>query len=128
MKYLLDTHVCIWALSEPEKISKYVIDLLSDSQNQFYVSDMSLFEIVIKLKVGKLLEFNISYSEFVKAIYTSDFQLLPIKEEHFFTYNNFDFTELHKDPFDRYLISTAIFEKLIVISKDEKFDYYKVDN
>ncbi len=124
MNYLLNTHACIWAIAEPIKLSTTVRDILQNPGNHFWVSKISLFEVVIKLKIGKLPEFNLSFPEFVRSVYLSGYELLPVKEEHLEAYNTINFAELHRDPFDRYLLASAYFEKLAIITKDEKFMHY----
>ena len=125
MNYLLDTHVCIWAIAEPIKLSSKVRDLLQDSENSFWVSQISLFEIAIKIKIGKLPEFKTTLSEFIKIIFVSGYEILPVKNEHFETYNTINFDEAHRDPFDRYILASAYFESMAIITKDEKFQLYK---
>jgi|SRR5690606_13602107 len=125
MYYLLDTHVCIWALADQSKLSARVKEILESDENGFFVSKMSFFEIAIKLKIGKLSEFNVSLDEFVDAVYKSGYNTLSVKDEHFKTYTTLNFAETHRDPFDRYLLAAAQSENLSFITKDEKFDSYK---
>ncbi len=125
MNYLLDTHACIWAIAEQAKLSSKVKEILQNQENQFWVSKISLFEIAIKLKIGKLPEFKPSLSEFISSIYLSGYEMLPVKDEHFETYNKIDFDEAHRDPFDRYILASAYFENMPIITKDEKFQLYK---
>ena len=69
-------------------------------------------------------EFKTSFPEFVNTIYLSGYQMLPMKDEHFESYTIIDFNDSHRDPFDRYLLACAYFEKFSVITKDEKFQLY----
>ncbi|MEP7127325.1 MAG: type II toxin-antitoxin system VapC family toxin [Chitinophagales bacterium] len=124
MNYLLDTHACIWALADQHKLSPKVRRILKDSENIFWVSKISLFEIAIKMKIGKLPDFRISFPEFVQSVYLSGYEMLPVRDEHLETYHMIDFEESHRDPFDRYLLAAAHFEKLAIITKDEKFKFY----
>ena len=57
MRCLLDTQIAVWAVGEPTRLSSTVAALLSDESNELIVSDVSLLEIAIKLKIGKLPEF-----------------------------------------------------------------------
>lgn len=127
MYYLLDTHVCIWAIAEQNKLSSRVKEILEDSGNGFFVSKMSFFEIAIKLKIGKLAHFNVTLSEFIDTTYRSGYNTLAIRDEHFKAYSEINFRDTHRDPFDRYLSATAHHEDLGFITKDEKFDFYKKD-
>ena len=124
MDYLLDTHTCIWAIGKQTKLSLTVKDILQDPENTFWVSKISLLEIAIKLKIGKLQEFKTSLPEFIQSLYLSGYKMLPMKDEHLETYGTIDFDEGHRDPFDRYLLSVAHFENMSIITKDEKFWWY----
>jgi len=124
MKYLIDTHVCLWAIANKEKLSLKVRDILEDFKTQILLSQVSLMEITIKLQLGKLKDFEVSLPEFIDAVTNTGFEILPLKNEHFLTYLKFDFPERHRDPFDRFLIATSLFEGASLISKDEKFKMY----
>ena len=124
MNYLLDTHACIWAIAEPNKLSSRVKQILQDSENFFWVSQISLFEVVIKMKIGKLPDFKTSFPEFVQSVYASGYEMLLVKDEHLAAYNKIDFNDAHRDPFDRYLLASAYFENFAIISKDDKFQFY----
>jgi PIN domain nuclease of toxin-antitoxin system len=124
MNYLLDTHTCIWAIADQNKLSQKVIEILKNHNNSFWVSKISLLEVVIKIKIGKLPDFKTPFPEFVRSVYLSGYEMLPIKDQHIETYEKMNFGELHRDPFDRYLLASAYFEKFAIISKDEKFSIY----
>ena len=87
MRYLLDTHTLIWAIAEQTKLSSKVKHILQDTENQFWVSKISLFEIAIKMKIGKLQDFKISLPKFIQSVYLSGYKMLPVKDEHIETYN-----------------------------------------
>lgn len=125
MNYLLDTHTCIWSVSEKEKLSLLVTNIMEDADNNFWVSKISLLEIVIKKKTARIEEFNISFSEFVNSLIFSGYSILDLKDGHLETYTQLDFHETHRDPFDRYLLASARFENFAIITKDEKFQLYK---
>ena len=60
MKYLIDTQILIWFQLSSDKLSKNSIALLLDPTNEIFVSQITLFELVIKQKIGKLPELDIS--------------------------------------------------------------------
>jgi len=124
MSFLIDTHVCVWAMADKKKLPKNAKHIIENNRGAIFVSAISFFEIAIKLKIGRLPEFNVPLPEFIKSVHNDGFQILPFKEEHFSAYLNFDFSTTHRDPFDRYLIASACFEKMALISKDEKFQIY----
>jgi PIN domain nuclease of toxin-antitoxin system len=84
-----------------------------------------LFEIAIKQKVGKLPAFQVTVSEIYDQAIKDGFSFLSIQNAHIYNYNNIPLIESHRDPFDRLLIATAMEEKAIILSADEKFDQYR---
>jgi PIN domain nuclease of toxin-antitoxin system len=83
-----------------------------------------LFEIAIKQKIGKLPDFSASIQNICNQAIDNGFTFLNIQNSHIQTYNSIPLFEQHRDPFDRLLIATAIEEKAIVISDDNKFNLY----
>ena len=125
MNYLLDTHAFIWSISEKDKLSTHVQAIMAQSNNNFWVSKISLLEIVIKKKTTRVETFNITFSELVTSITSSGYLILDLKDNYLDAYTQIDFHETHRDPFDRYLLSAALFEDFSIITKDEKFQLYK---
>ena len=124
-KYLIDTHIIIWALQNNDKLSQKVKAILEDETITILVSQVSLYEIAIKQKIGKLPEVIYSIKDLVVEIEAIDFKILPIKNEHIDAYHSIDLVEDHRDPFDRLIIATAFNEGIPVISADEKFKNYQ---
>ena len=125
MRFLIDTHVCLWAVAEKHKLSGRSREALEDLKNEIYFSQVSLLEIAIKFQTGKLANFNVSLPVFNDALLKMGFILLPIKNDHLYTYFSTNlFSENHRDPFDRYLLATAAYEHCGIITKDEKFQFY----
>lgn len=127
MDYLLDTHVCIWTIGREKKLSATVTDILRNPEINFWVSKLSIWEIAIKLKIGKLPDFKTPLPEFIRSVYISGYKMLSVKDEHLETYHVLDFNESHRDPFDRYLLAAARFENFAIITKDEKSRLYAND-
>lgn len=123
--YLIDTHVLIWSLQNSPKLSNKWKQLLEDEKNVIWVSQVSLFEIAIKQKLGKLPDVKIPIEELIKELILVDFQILPIKNEHINAYHAIPLMDDHRDPFDRLLIATAFQEEIPLISADEKFKKYQ---
>jgi PIN domain nuclease of toxin-antitoxin system len=123
MKYILDTHTLIWFLEDNQKLSFYAKNAIENSQNQCFVSIVSLWEIAVKVSLGKLV-LRYGFSELSNFINKSNIEILPIEFEHLQQLHQLDYH--HKDPFDRLLIAQAQSEKMIFITKDENFDKYKI--
>ena len=124
-KYLIDTHILIWALQNNPKLSNKLKQILEDDNNAIWISQVSLFEIAIKQKLGKIPDVKMSIEELIKELILVDFQILPIKNEHINAYNTIQLVDNHRDPFDRLLIATAFQEDISLISADEKFKNYQ---
>jgi PIN domain nuclease of toxin-antitoxin system len=124
-RYLIDTHIAIWALQNNNKISSRIKDILEDESIEIFLSQVSLYEIAIKQKLGKLPEVQLSIQDLVIELELIDFQIMSIKNEHINAYNLINLVEDHRDPFDRLIIATAFNENMPVISADEKFKNYQ---
>ena len=122
-KYLLDTHYLIWAMKTPDKLKTGVRKIIEDTKNPIYVSQVSLWEIAIKQKIGKL-EILDKLENFKIEIEKTGFIWLKIEDKHIFETLEIQAFENHKDPFDRLLIAQAKIENLTIITDDEKFRLY----
>ena len=124
MRLLLDTHVLLWAIVEPESLSARVSAALLDEGNAVLASAASLWEISLKAQAGKL---SIpARPEFLEA----QFRLLgvsaylPIEISH--VYRARELPPIHKDPFDRMLVAQALVENLTLVSRDRMIAQYPV--
>ena len=124
MKYLIDTHVIIWLLENDDKLSRTARREIENPDNQIFVSIVSLFEIAIKVKIGKL-DFNKSVNDIVKELNNQGINILALNAFHIENYQSVPLIADHRDPFDRILIATALHENLSIITIDEKFENYK---
>jgi PIN domain nuclease of toxin-antitoxin system len=123
MKLLLDTHVFIWWDTKPKKLPKKVIALCQDSDNTLFVSLASLWEMQIKLQLGKL-SLNLSLAEMVSSQQANGIELLPITFPHILKVG--ELPSHHNDPFDRLLVAQAIAEDIVVITADKTFTNYPI--
>jgi len=123
MKCILDTHALIWFLEDNPKLSTPAKNEIESTQNQCFVSIASLWEIAVKISLGKLA-LRYDFSLLSDFLIKSDIEILPIEFEHLQELLHLDFP--HKDPFDRLIIAQSISEKMTIITKDENFDKYKV--
>lgn len=123
MNLLLDTHSLIWFIEGDTKLTPKAIDLIKNIDNTCYISVASLWEISIKISIGKL-KIKVPYDNLSELLWKNSIYLLSIKFEH--TQKLISLPYYHKDPFDRLIISQAIVEKISIISKDEHFNKYDV--
>ncbi len=125
MRYLIDTHVFIWFIMEPEKIAKKTLNIISDIDNEIYISPISFWEMAIKHQSGKLSLGMINILHLPHIAEQYDFSLLTPQPYDYVSISQIPMKENHHDPFDRMLIQQAIRNDLILISKDEKFQQYE---
>jgi PIN domain nuclease of toxin-antitoxin system len=124
MKLLRDTHTFIWWDSEPLMLSPQVLNICQDPENVLLVSVASLWEMQIKLQLGKL-KLNMPLAELVLGQQEiNKIEILDVKLEHVMALGKLP--PHHKDPFDRMLIAQADIEKAILVSKDQIFTEYAV--
>lgn len=126
MKYLLDTHAFLWTLFEPSKLKKNIIEIISNSNYEIFLSTVSLWEISLKYGLGKLTLENVFPEDLPSLARESGFEILNITEEIITGFHRLP-KRGHFDPFDRMLIWQAIQLNMTIISKDEKFKLYTSD-
>ena len=124
-RYLLDTHSLIWFEENNPKIPKAVMDIIQNPDNVVLFSQVSLFEISIKQKVGKLPALYVEIEDIYQQAIKDGFTFLNIQNKHIYNYNTVPLLENHRDPFDRLLIATAKNENATILSADDKFNLYK---
>ena len=121
--YLLDTHVAIWFLTGDTLLSQTADQIISEDVNRIYVSVISAWELAIKISIGKL-RFPGNAAGFIQAVQDNDITILPIMPSHLAVYESLPM--IHRDPFDRLLIATAIDEQISLISADKNIARYDV--
>jgi PIN domain nuclease of toxin-antitoxin system len=124
MNYLVDTHILIWSILDSEKLSKTILDIISNQENKIFVSTVSLWEISIKYKLGKLTFDNFEPNLLFEYMNQLGFDFITLDPLETLNSYKLPLFENHKDPFDRLLIYQAIKRDLILISKDNKFIEY----
>ncbi len=111
VRLLLDTHLLLWSLADPEKLSAAARKQIAGAE--VYVSAASIWEISIKVGLGKL---DADPGQILEAIEPAGFMLLPVTAEH--AVGVAKLPPLHKDPFDRMLAAQASIEPMILLTND----------
>lgn len=119
MKIIIDTHIFLWALGEPDKLTEKERREIETMANVIYVSAVSITEIMIKASLGKL---DVPFDP-VAAARESGFELLDFSAEDALPLKSMPYH--HKDPFDRMLIAQAQARKYRIMSRNSKFGMYK---
>lgn len=121
MNLLLDTHLLLWAASEPERFSSKARALLLAPSNQLLFSAASLWEISIKNSL-ECADFKVDARRLWRMLLVNGYRELPVSSEHTVAVN--ELPPLHKDPFDRILIAQARVEGLLLLTVDKAVAKY----
>lgn len=122
MRLLLDTHAFLWFIQGNNKLSDVARAHIEDQAVQKLISVASLWEIAIKVGLGRL-EIGMGLSDLVKReILDNAFDVLNIQPLHLEQLTSLPFH--HKDPFDRLIIAQGLTESIAIISKDQVFNQY----
>jgi len=103
MNYLLDTHAVIWFLNGDDKLSVKSKELIENQDN---------------------FKFDKGFKKFLDLIEDNGFEIIPISFDHALTVSTLDF--IHREPFDRLIISQALSDNLTIITKDKYIEKYDV--
>ena len=124
MKLLLDTHIFLWWADQPEKLSNAVLSALEDEANELLLSVASVWEMQIKIQLGKL-KLSLPLRELIQNQQeTNDLMVSPVALTHVLALDALPFH--HIDPFDRLLIAQSIEEELVIVTADSQFSAYSV--
>ncbi len=123
MQLLLDTHILIWFLEGNNLLSKSRRQIIANSQNDIFISIASLWEIAIKISIGKLILAK-PLTDVIKQIGLENIEILAISPEHTLQVSNLPFH--HRDPFDRIIVAQAQVENLAMMTDDIEFGNYGV--
>ncbi len=118
MKIIIDTHIFLWAIAAPDRLSSKQREALETLSNTIYVSAVSMIELMIKSSLGKL---SVDFDP-VSIAKESGFELLSFSAEDALPLDTMPL--YHKDPFDRMLIAQAINRKYKIMTNDKKFFDY----
>lgn len=126
MKALIDTHAFLWWLTDDPQLPQNIRDIIADGNSELYFSAASCWEIAIKAQLGKIMLPD-KPDVFISGQLTlNSIQSLPIQASH--ALHVFRLPALHRDPFDRMLVSQAQLEKMPIITADPMIALYQVEH
>lgn len=124
MRLLLDTHTFLWWISDDPQLSATAREIISEGGNELFFSAASGWEIAIKAQIGKL-KLPSNLEQFIgKQLLQNAINTLPVQLSH--TLHVYTLPPLHRDPFDRLLISQSQLEQLPILTADVQFQQYPV--
>ena len=124
MNVLLDTHVFLWSVMQPDRLSSKIRKLLEDPETGVVVSAASAWEIATKFRLGRLPEASAVVNEYAVAITGLGASTLAISNAHALLAGSF--ANAHRDPFDRMLAAQSVVERLPLVSKDRTLREFDV--
>ena len=119
MKIIIDTHIFLWALSEPNKIQTRLLQELESPTNTIYVSSITVVELMIKTSMGKI---PVNFDP-IEVAQQSGFEMLDFSAQDALALKDMPFH--HKDPFDRMLVAQGIARNHTIMTQDLKFSLYE---
>ena len=121
MKVLLDTHTFLWAIADDGRLSRRAQQIYT-GPNDLWLSVASVWEILIKVRAGKLPLPEPAGTYIVKELAKNKIEVLPIKLDHVLRIESLPLH--HRDPFDRILIAQSLEENLPLVTADPVFERY----
>ena len=121
MNFLLDTHILIWAAISPHKISPELASLLSEPSNHLYFSSASIWEISIKESLDKRA-FKVSSKKLHGGLIENGYTEIKVSALHAMEVIKLPY--IHRDPFDRILVATAMWENMPLLTNDSTLSPY----
>jgi PIN domain nuclease of toxin-antitoxin system len=124
VKFLLDTHALLWVRGDPDRLKPETRRVLADDDNAVFISVVSLWEIVVKCRIGKLdADIDAITARLAPA---SKIQLLGITPQHLMALDVLPFHQHHRDPFDHLIIAQSIAEGMTLVTRDRNAQLYPV--
>ncbi len=121
MRFLIDTHLLLWAAGQPERLPPAARSLLESPAHDLWFSAASLWEIAIKRSLGRT-DFRVDPAALRLGLVEHGYTELPIAGRHCLATEHLP--ALHRDPFDRILIAQAIVEGVTLLTADPQVACY----
>jgi PIN domain nuclease of toxin-antitoxin system len=121
VKFLLDTHLLLWAAGEPRRLSKQARSLIDNPDHQLLFSAASLWEVAIKRGLGRK-DFKVDPRLLRRGLLDNGYSELPILSDHVVALDSLP--PIHKDPFDRILVAQATVEGVTLLTIDSLVSQY----
>lgn len=121
MNLLLDTQVLLWWLDDNPNLSRRATSAIASSDNLVFVSAIAIWECRIKQALDKLM----LPDDFASVLKSQPFESLDVTSAH--AHGVAELPAIHRDPFDRMLISQARFERFVLVTSDNTIHRYPVE-
>jgi PIN domain nuclease of toxin-antitoxin system len=125
LKFLLDTHVFLWWVTDDRRLSSAARQVIANREEELFLSAASAWEMALKSRLGRLKLPGKVEAFLIEQMSINDIRALPIQIRH--ALHTRDLPNHHQDPFDRMIVSQAQLEGLTVLTADPLIGRYKVD-
>jgi len=125
LRLLLDTHALLWSVLDDPHLSGKARAALSEPDTEILISAVSIFEITLKHRLGKLKQAGPFARHHKRMLADLDWLPLPVGMDHAALAGSLEIP--HKDPFDRLLIAQARIERVPIVSNEKQFDAFGVE-
>src|SRR5579862_1595903 len=125
MRYLLDTHVFLCAIAADRRLSENHRTLYEDGSAELCLSVASLWEILIRIRLGKLELPQPATAYLLRQMEMNRVTMLPLRATHFMRLE--ELAPIHRDPFDRMLVAQAQAEGIPIMTSDDAIRQYNVE-
>ena len=116
-RLLFDTHLVLWWLSGDPRLPQPVVERVQAPQAEVFVSQASLWEMAIKVSIGRL---QVDLPELERQVPLQGFRWLPIRNAHLLAVADLDTDGVHRDPFDRLLVCQSRVEPMLLLTVDSQ--------
>lgn len=123
--YLIDTHIFLWLVFDPDKIDTKKLAILKSPNNKIVIASISFWEISLKYNLGKLELNGITPEQLPDVAKKMGISVLEIDKDTMASFYKLPQVLNHKDPFDRIIVWKCINDDITLISKDKKVPQYK---
>ena len=119
MRYLLDTHALLWALTEPDRIGDRAKKVMTVQSSNLVVSAVTAWEMATKRRLGKLPQADALVAAYSRHLDRLGVERLAVTEDHALLAGSLEWN--HRDPFDRMLAAQAMIESMTLVTRDRAF-------
>lgn len=119
MRYLLDTHALLWALTDPDRLGPRAREIISARNSELVVSAASAWEIATKQRLGRLPQADVLVGVYSRHLAHLGVERLAISDEHALLAGGLRWE--HRDPFDRMFAAQAMAESMTLVTHDRAF-------
>ena len=120
-RLLLDTHLVLWWLSDDPRLPQPVVERVQAPQAEVFVSQASLWEMAIKVSIGRL---QVDLPELERQVPLQGFRWLPIRNAHLLAVADLETDGVHRDPFDRLLVCQSRVEPMLLLTVNSQLRSY----